>query len=728
LTETKKYSTFEGVFKPTLLTILGVIMYLRTGWVVGNGGLLGGILVVVAAVSITLSTGLSLSSIATNTRLGAGGPYAMISKSLGIEIGGSVGVPLFLCQSLAVAMYIFGFREGWLTIFPNHLPIAVDLSIFLLVFTVAYISAGLAFQLQYLVMGMIGLSLISIFSSQITTLPNYAVPLWSGFPGPNQTNTVINSSFWEVFAVFFPAATGILSGVNMSGELKNSRISIPNGTLGAIGVSTVIYLGLVWWVGKAGSAGELINNYTIIIDQARWPALVLGGLLAATFSAALSSLVGAPRILIALAQDGVIPKGQWLTKLSSNREPRRCLIVSSVIVLAALLLRDLNTIAPFITMFFLITYGMINVVVLIESSLGLMNFRPTFKIPIIIPLYGALACLVAMVVINATFSLAASSLVLIIYFRLVSMPNYRRSADVRSGIFTAIAEWAATKVIQLEINSERSWKPTLIVPVVDHSQLLGEYRLLVNLTRPEGSIKLLGLADSPTQIVPLQQRIQDLSHSLRKQKIFTTSSVILSSAPYAGIVNALQTLQSAFFRPNVLFLRAVNDSSLWPDILCVFQEARRLDTGVMFFALHPQAGLGRAEVINVWIRPQLGNDPMKEKLTRGSINLAILMGLRLRRSWRGELNIISVVQEYTELEAANYFLEELKDLARIPEQATLSVMLGDFQECVGRSPQADIHLIGLQTIPDYHFVQKLMAITGSSCLFTKDSGSESALS
>jgi solute carrier family 12 sodium/potassium/chloride transporter 2 len=149
------YNTFEGVFKPTLLTILGVIMYLRVGWVVGNGGLLGGGLVMLAAISITFSTGLSISSIATNTRLTAGGPYAMISKSLGMEIGGSVGVPLFLSQALAVAMYLFGFRAGWLTLFPDHPAILVDLVAFAVVFTVAYISAGLAFRIQYLVLVLI---------------------------------------------------------------------------------------------------------------------------------------------------------------------------------------------------------------------------------------------------------------------------------------------------------------------------------------------------------------------------------------------------------------------------------------------------------------------------------------------------------------------------------------------------------------------------------------------
>lgn len=109
-----KFGTFTGVFTPTLLTILGVILYVRLGWVVGNAGLLGAWLVMLVALGITVCTGLSLSSIATNTRLGTGGPYAIISSALGIEVGGSIGVPLYLSRPLGIAMYVFGFREGWL--------------------------------------------------------------------------------------------------------------------------------------------------------------------------------------------------------------------------------------------------------------------------------------------------------------------------------------------------------------------------------------------------------------------------------------------------------------------------------------------------------------------------------------------------------------------------------------------------------------------------------------
>jgi len=136
-----RFGTFEGVFVPTTLTILGVILFLRTGWVVGEVGLGGALLVIGAAYTISTCTALSMSSIVTNMRIGPGGAFSVITKTLGIELGGSIGVPLYLSQALAAAMYIFGFREGWRWIFPEHPALLVDVTLFVVLFTVAAISA-----------------------------------------------------------------------------------------------------------------------------------------------------------------------------------------------------------------------------------------------------------------------------------------------------------------------------------------------------------------------------------------------------------------------------------------------------------------------------------------------------------------------------------------------------------------------------------------------------------
>src|SRR5210317_2306246 len=182
----KKFGTFGGVFTPTLLTILGVIMYLRLGWVVGNAGLLGAWLIIIISFLITLCTALSMSAITTNIRIGAGGAYAIVSQALGLEVGGSLGIPRYVSQGLAVTMYIFGFREGWLGIFPMHDPFLVDILVFSVLITIAYISADLAIKTQFLIMGIIILSLISIVIAAYNgsmTIPIEEAVKWGNFEG-----------------------------------------------------------------------------------------------------------------------------------------------------------------------------------------------------------------------------------------------------------------------------------------------------------------------------------------------------------------------------------------------------------------------------------------------------------------------------------------------------------------------------------------------------------------
>lgn len=723
--EVRLYGTFGGVFTPTLLTILGVIMYLRLPWVVGNGGLLGGSLVILLAIGITAATGLSLSSIATNTRLGAGGPYAIISKSLGLEIGGSVGVPLYLSQALAVAMYIFGFREGWNWIFPHHNPLLVDLASFAAVFAIAYVSAGLAFRIQYLVMLVIIASLFVVLGNFDVWRNGAEIKAWGTFRGSPE-NSFSGTNFWAVFAVFFPAATGIMAGANMSGELKNPRKSIPLGTLAAIGISTVVYFLLAVWSARAGTPEELTSNYTIMIDRSLYGPVVLAGLLGATFSSALASLVGAPRILLALAKDGLVPRGEGLAKVSKSGEPRNAMLLTGLIVLGALMLRNLNAIAPLISGFFLIAYAVINVVMLVESSLGLVSFRPTLRLPRWVPLLGTLGCLFAMFIVNPTFSLVAWGLVVALYFWIMQRRLAHRSDDVRSGIFVAFAEWAASKCTELGISTSRAWKPSFLVPVADGAELRGEFRLVVDMCQPSGSVKLLGIADKET-VHDLTPRVENLGMSLRKRDVFSTWSVIDSGGYVMGTTAGLQALKSAFFRPNVLLVSLPEDPARYPELQALIQEAVRLKVGVTLLGLHPKAGLGRTAVVNIWLRPPLEGESVEQTLSRGNMNLGMLLGYRLGRGWNAEVNLICIASEEGQRALAEQYLEELRDLARIPGHAHSLVFVGDFDSSLAQVPQSDMDIMGMPKDFNMDFVRRMVETTRSSCMFTVDSGQESVL-
>ena len=726
-TPPRMFGTLAGVFTPTLLTILGVIMYLRLPWVVGNAGLLGGLAIIGLAIGITAATGLSLSSIATNTRIGVGGPYAVISKSLGLEIGGSVGVPLYLSQAFAVCLYIFGLREGWLWIFPSHPPLLVDLLVFAIILGIAYVSADLAFKLQYAVLAVIALSLAAVLGNMEVWTSETPVSVVGSFRGAPETEFQ-GTNFWAVFAVFFPAATGIMAGANMSGELQNPRRSIPLGTMSAIGLSTIIYLALAVWSAKAGTPDELTANYTIMADRSLWAPLVIAGLLGATFSSALSSLVGAPRILAALGQDGIIPGGAWIAARSGG-EPRRAMLLTGAIVLLALMTRDLNVIAPLITMFFLIAYAVINVVMIAETALGLMSFRPTLRVPILVPILGALGCVFAMFIVNPSFSLLAVAMVLVIYFSIMWQGRLPRTGTVRSGVFVAFAEWAASKVIELDMTTERAWKPNLLAPVRDPATLRGEYRLLSDLCRPEGSLKILGIATRESTSA-LSPRIRELTQSFHRAGVMSTWSVVDSADYVAGVVTGLQALRSAFFRPNILFLPLPHEAERYEALGIVLSEAERLRVGIMLSGLHPKAALGRTKVVNLWMSPQRPNQPVARYLNESNLNLGILSAIRLMRAWEGELNLITVVKEQEEAAEARRNLATLSDLCRIPPRATPRVVVGTFDDpdLLATMPQADLQILGLSHGMPIEFMQDIVQRMTASCLFVRDSGLESALS
>ena len=720
-TSLQKYGTFGGVFVPTLLTILGVILFLRQGWVIGNAGLLGGWLIISIAFIIVTFTALSMSCITTNIRIKAGGAYSIISQSLGLEVGGSVGVPLYLAQTFAITMYIFGFREGWIYIFPEHYGILVDLTVFGILFVVAFVSAGLAFRIQYIILAVIIGALLSVAGSVFTGVLEHNVEWWGKFPGAPE-NDFEGVSFWVFFAVLFPAATGIMAGANMSGELKDPKKSIPLGTISAIVISYLIYMGSAYWMARVASPDELVSNYNIMIDKALWAPAVLGGLLGATFSSALASIVGAPRILQALGDHRIFPGGDTFSKLSKNGEPRNAILLTGGIVLFTLMLRDLNTIAPLITMFFLITYMMINLVVFIEQRMDMISFRPTFQVPRFVPALGTLGCLFTMFIINPMFGLVALGIVLATYFYLTNRQLNVPHGDMRSGLFVSLAEWAAKKVSLLPSNNERAWKANLLVPVRNSRELRGSFSLIRNLVYPKGSIKLIGISSEESSDA-LRDSLSTMANTFRQENVYTRWSVLDSKNFKDAVMDSLQTLQGTFFSPNILFLRVPPNNRYDSEIHSIITEARLNRMGIQLYIEDPIAQLGRSASVNVWIREQ--SPEWDLSMDMGNIDLAMLSAFNLAQNWGARLRIITAVEE-SEVENAYRYIENLVNLARLPN-AFPHVEIGTLEEVLTSAPQADVDFFGLPDDPDLERFRSYVEFTRSACVFVADSGNESIL-
>ena len=394
-----RFGTFGGVFTPSLLTILGVIMFLRFNAVVGYAGLGWALAILAGAKAITLITGLSLASIATNMRVKGGGAYYLISRSLGPEFGGVIAVFFFIAQAIAVTLYVFGFTEALFSAFPDLGLSFRDAATVtnLVVFLCVYVGAGWTIRLQYAILAVLLLSVASFFAGaglafSPETLRANLAPAWA--PG---------HTLFPVFALFFPAVTGIMAGVNMSGDLKEPSRSIPGGTFAAIGVSAAIYAAITFLLAASVPRAELLGAGFVMKDRALSGALIYAGVICATLSSALGSMMGAPRILQAFARDGIFRRLKFFGRGSGRAgEPRRAIVVTFLIAQAGIFAGDLDLIAPVITMFFLMTYGAVNLACFYEIISHNPSFRPTFRRNHwSLALLGTLGCLGVMFLINA---------------------------------------------------------------------------------------------------------------------------------------------------------------------------------------------------------------------------------------------------------------------------------------------------------------------------------------
>jgi solute carrier family 12 (sodium/potassium/chloride transporter), member 2 len=389
-----KFGWIVGVFIPTFLTIVGVIFYLRLGFIVGAAGILGAIVIILISESIVLVTAYAISSI-SRREVSHGGVFSLIEKMLGLPIAGAVGILLFIAMVFSVAFYIFGFAEAWQFMFPDHSLLLTSLIVYLAIFALVFVNIKVATKAQIVVFGLIVLSFFAIFGA--------------GFNSANLTPYITNFStepFWKLFAIFFPAVTGVMAGVGLSGQLKDPRKDITKGIFWAISVTAIFYIGAVFWLGFNSSADNLIQDKLVMLNLAKIPLVVLVGILAATFSSGLVTFVATTRLLQAISYHHLFPFSGVMLKRRSG-EPRNAALFIGLVVLFILFLSNLDSIASILTIVFLLTYGVVN--------------YATLKIPArklyskILALYGVGTAAIVIILINVGWGLLSLALTLVLY-------------------------------------------------------------------------------------------------------------------------------------------------------------------------------------------------------------------------------------------------------------------------------------------------------------------------
>ncbi|MCB8814949.1 amino acid permease [Desulfosporosinus shakirovi] len=695
--------TIEGVFIPTILTILGVILYLRLGWVVGNVGFIGTLTIIVLAHVITLFTGLSVASMVSNSEIGAGGAYAIISRSLGLEAGGAIGIPLFLSQAFSVAFYIIGFAELWHSFFPAHHILAVCIITWLVLAGISLFSAKLAFRVQYFILFAVVLSLISFFAGP--SINEGPVLLW----GKMQEAT-----YWETFAIFFPAVTGILAGVSMSGELRNPRTSIIRGTLTAIVLGFVVYVLSAFWFAYRVPEEMLLKDTSIILRLGFSKTLIIAGIMGAVLSSALSTLVGAPRTLAALAEDRLVPFSKGLALKAKNGEPRNAIILSAIISLAVLLVGNLNMLASLLTLFFLMTYGTINLTVLIEQATGVVSFRPQMRISILIPIIGFLGCIFSMLLISKLFTLVTFIIISMIYYSLAKRNLISTTGDIRGGLFALISEWAAQKAMSRPYHP-RLWKPFLLVPVENHDDLRRIIRLVRSIIYPSGRLYCLTMNTHTDRIEPqLNLELDNILLPLKEEHLFSQKINLDSQNGFViDLPIVMQTLLNTFLPPNAVLFTISHDVNKRILLEQMLHQVRPLKLGVILLYVHPKYGFGQERKINLWLRDKSPNT-----------NLAVLTALQLFRNWDGLLTLSRTVTAKKEAARAAVQMELFKEKARLPVNTEINIIQGDFTKAI-ISYNTDITIVGMPKT--YQQILDLVEIIPNTVIFVSDSGLESAL-
>ncbi|NXP10953.1 S12A8 protein, partial [Thinocorus orbignyianus] len=357
------FGTWDGVFTSCMINIFGVVLFLRTGWLVGNTGIVMGMFLVSFVILVALVTVLSGIGVCEKCSIGSGGVYSMISTVLGGQVGGTIGLLYIFGQCVAGAMYITGFAESIADVLSlSNIWAVRGISLAVLLGLLGINLAGVKWiiRLQLLLLFLLAVSTLDFVIGSFTHLdPEH------GFVGYSEelmfNNTLPDysqgESFFTVFGVFFPAATGVMAGFNMSGDLQKPATNIPLGSLAAIGTSWFLYMVFVFLLGAICTRQSLRYDFMIAEKVSLVGVLFLLGLYISSLASCMGGLYGAPRILQCIAQENVIPMLAFLGRgKGPNKTPVAAICLTSLITMAFVFIGQVNVLAPIVTINFMLTY------------------------------------------------------------------------------------------------------------------------------------------------------------------------------------------------------------------------------------------------------------------------------------------------------------------------------------------------------------------------------------
>ena len=706
-----KFGTFLGVYTPSVLTILGLVLYLRLGWVVGNLGLTGTILIALIASSITFITGLSASAIATNIKVGVGGEYYMISHSLGLEFGGAIGIPLYLCRALSLTFYSFGLAEGVALMLSNligplppHTVPILTAGIIVVVTALSGKSASLALKLQIPIMIAVVLSIAALVIGALAT----------GFRSPETVSTFRTApeGFWYVFAIFFPAVTGFTAGIGMSGDLKDSSKSIPRGTLLAVLTGAVIYVAIpiVFSVTNAVSFGNLAQpgveawTSTALLGSV----LVFAGMWGAILSSAFGSALTGPRVLQALSKDGLAPR--FLSRLSKNGQPTIATWITGFLALSAVLLGSLNAVAQFVTILFLTLYVIINFSAAIEKLVRDPSYRPTINVPWYVSILGSLGAIFVMLLLNPLACAVAIAIETIIYITLRRRSLEKRWGDVRAGFWYALTRHALLKLEGHSVDP-RNWRPNITVFTEEIEEEIDMVYLASCFNQKRGVVSACQILEGQISknyydIDKIEKHMRDV---LRNHSIQAFCEVNVAPEFVLGAIDVTQNNGVGNLRSNTVMFGWPNDDVKLDLMLMIMRTISKIGKSTIITKLKDLKSKGFYSQIDIWWGGMENN---------GDLMLLLAHLLNMNPKWReAKIVLRSIVYDAAQKAETEASLAETISSVRI--KAVGEVIVNDSGASIAdvitrHSREADITFMGLM-IPEsgreHEYGKKLLELS-----------------
>lgn len=704
LVQNKKANFGTGpVFFTAISTILGAIMFLRFGYAVGNVGFWGTVGIIIIGHLVTIPTAMSLAEIATNQKVEGGGEYYIISRSFGINIGAAIGITLYLSQAISVAFYVVAFGEAFQPVkefllqqygweFNNRFfTVPAMLLLTALMLTKG---ADIGMKALYVVVSILFTSLVLFFLG--TTAYS------DSFDASKLTDHVSNpDDFFYVFAICFPAFTGMTAGVGLSGDLRDPKKAIPLGTLSATLVGMVIYVFIAYKLISSASPTDLDGNQLIMAEIALWGPIIPIGLAAATISSALGSFMVAPRTLQALGNDEVFPSGQ-LNKFishekSKNSEPFNAGIVTSIIAIIFVSIGDVNFVAEIISMFFMVTYGSLCLISFFQHFAGNPAYRPSFKSRWYISFIGGALCFYLMFKMNTFYAILSLIIMWGIYILLTYKTNNKEGlAQIFQGVIFQFSRKLQVFLQKTEKDQkDDSWRPSIICMSADSFKRFQAFELMKWISQKYGFGTYIHYINGYYSSESQKRSKESLKRLIRMANISRSNLYLdtLISPSYTAAVSQLLQFPSISGTENNMALFEFNKSD-YAGLDAITDNYKLLKTGQFDVCLlaSSQKGFGLRNAIHIWITAR----------DFDNANLMILMSYMIlgHSDWKsGHIKIFAVFPE-DELNTQRDKLLELITSGRLPISAN-NVSLISFDQNLGLkkliaqySVDADLTMVG----------------------------------